>query len=245
LCMTSCGDQQTELESVPTQAEVAIAPLEVDSLAINAKKALLAYPALTDANCEQFLLDWAKNRPDRRYKLSTSMGEIGLETFSDAPLHSANFQYKVKRGYYMPSEFVRIVPEFVVQGGNSEDTRAQEMRSSVQTGCIFAERWPWDARTRAIRINDRLPMIFTWWWVEGLRVQNSLVWSVKRASRTLKLKKSGMSGKAERHILTLNTPYLAKWFQVLKCWICWLKWIQMQAIGHCGVKNFAWKLWLT
>ncbi len=139
LCMTSCGDQQTELDSVPIQAEVAIAPLEVDSLAINAKKALLAYPALTDANCEQFLLDWAKNRPDRRYKLSTSMGEIALETFSDAPLHSANFQYKVKRGYYMPSEFVRIVPEFVVQGGNSEDSRAQEMRWLIGKHTLPAE----------------------------------------------------------------------------------------------------------
>ena len=67
------------------------------------------------------------------------MGEIGLETFSDAPLHSANFQYKVKRGYYMPSEFVRIVPEFVVQGGNSEDTRAQEMRWLIGKHTLPAE----------------------------------------------------------------------------------------------------------
>ena len=54
-------------------------------------------------------------------EVETKYGTMTLELFDDVPLHAANFRYKVERGYYRPSEFVRVVPEFVVQGGNSED----------------------------------------------------------------------------------------------------------------------------
>lgn len=111
----------------------------VDSLAIKAKQAILAYPALTDSNCEEFLLTWAAEHPEHRFELTTSKGDMLLETFDDVPLHSANFHYKVARKYYAPSEFVRIVPDFVVQGGNSEDTRAQELRWLIGKHTLPAE----------------------------------------------------------------------------------------------------------
>ena len=125
-----CSCESDELPSALAEPDVEPIPLasKVDSLAIEAKKAILAFPALTDDNCEQFLLELAKEMPSSRFELSTSKGQIVLETFGDVPLHSANFAYKVARNYYAPSEFVRIVPDFVVQGGNSEDTRAQELR---------------------------------------------------------------------------------------------------------------------
>lgn len=143
--ITSCGESSSNInaaaeanlaqkDALPS-AEVSIA----DSLAIAAKKAMLAYPALSNENCEEFLLSWVKDHPQDRFLLSSSKGEMVLETFDDVPLHSANFKYKVARNYYAPSEFVRIVPEFVVQGGNSEDTRAQEMRWLIGKHTLPAE----------------------------------------------------------------------------------------------------------
>lgn len=103
----------------------------VDSVAIAAKSKILAYPPLTDANCSEFLATWVNEHPDSQGQLievETKFGALTLELYDDVPLHAANFRYKISRGYYAPSEFVRVVPDFVVQGGNSEDPRAQEMR---------------------------------------------------------------------------------------------------------------------
>ena len=126
--LVACEFEHATPVSEGADATSVVVVAEVDSIAIAAKKAMLAFPELTDENCEQFLLDWTAENPNHRFELSTSKGRILLETFADVPLHSANFGYKVARNYYAPSEFVRIVPDFVVQGGNSEDTRAQELR---------------------------------------------------------------------------------------------------------------------
>ena len=107
--------------------------------AVAEKAAILAYRPLTDENCEAFLMDWHDQHREPRIILSTRFGEIELELFDDVPLHSANLRYKISRSYYAPSEFVRVVPDFVVQGGNSEDTRAQELRWLIGKHTLPAE----------------------------------------------------------------------------------------------------------
>lgn len=124
---SGCAESQPRSSSVPV-ADVDATPSTADSAAIAAKAKILAYPPLTDANCEEFLSEWEPDFPGALIEVETKYGPMTLELFEDVPLHTANFRYKAQRGYYQPSEFVRVVPEFVVQGGNSEDPRAQEMR---------------------------------------------------------------------------------------------------------------------
>jgi len=138
----SCGGGNPDPDLQTTSfkgPELFLEDVIIDSLAVQAKQAMLAYPALSNSNCEEFLSDWSAVHVCNRFQLSTSKGEMVLETFDDVPLHSANFHYKVARNYYAPSEFVRIVPEFVVQGGNSEDTRAQELRWLIGKHTLPAE----------------------------------------------------------------------------------------------------------
>jgi cyclophilin family peptidyl-prolyl cis-trans isomerase len=56
--------------------------------------------------------------------ISTSLGDIRLILFSDTPLHRANFLKKAKGGFYNGTTFHRVIPQFMVQGGdaNSKDT---------------------------------------------------------------------------------------------------------------------------
>ena len=52
---------------------------------------------------------------------------------------SNNFLYKVYRRYFDPSEFTRVVPDFVVQGGNSEEERPQQLRFLIGQHTLPAE----------------------------------------------------------------------------------------------------------
>jgi peptidyl-prolyl cis-trans isomerase A (cyclophilin A) len=97
------------------------------------------YASLTNENCTFFLTDWHTEHRDPYIRMTTDWGDIVVELFDDVPLHSANFRYKVHRGYYAPTEMVRIVPEFVVQGGNSEEDLAQELRWLIGKHTLPAE----------------------------------------------------------------------------------------------------------
>jgi cyclophilin family peptidyl-prolyl cis-trans isomerase len=64
-----------------------------------------------------------KSKKDEVVTISTSLGDIRLILFTDTPLHRANFLKKAKDGFYNGTTFHRVIPQFMVQGGdaNSKD----------------------------------------------------------------------------------------------------------------------------
>ena len=55
--------------------------------------------------------------------LKTSMGEITLELYWDhAPRTCNNFKELAKKGYYRGTVFHRVIPDFMVQGGDPTGT---------------------------------------------------------------------------------------------------------------------------
>ena len=83
----------------------------------------IGYPKLTNENAEEFLIKWGEENPITNVILETKHGEIELELYHDTPLHSLIFLYKIHSQYYTDTEFTRVVPEFVIQGGNSEEEK--------------------------------------------------------------------------------------------------------------------------
>ena len=64
------------------------------------------------------------SRKDEVVTISTSLGDIRLILFSDTPLHRANFLKKAQGGLYNGTTFHRVIPNFMVQGGdpNTKDS---------------------------------------------------------------------------------------------------------------------------
>jgi peptidyl-prolyl cis-trans isomerase B (cyclophilin B) len=65
-----------------------------------------------------------KSKKDEVVTISTSLGDIRLILFTDTPLHRENFLKKAKSGFYNGTTFHRVIPQFMVQGGdaNSKDS---------------------------------------------------------------------------------------------------------------------------
>lgn len=58
-------------------------------------------------------------------KIKTSKGDICLQLFPEvAPMTVTNFVYLAKRGYYNGLKFHRVIPDFMIQGGDPTGTGA-------------------------------------------------------------------------------------------------------------------------
>ena len=97
------------------------------------KSVLLEEPeiVLDEKNAIPFLFEYQKQDLPDRVKISTRFGEIILELFDEAPYHKANFIYLTRLGYFNDSFFHRVVPNFVIQGGNSDHPNTPKKRRLI------------------------------------------------------------------------------------------------------------------
>lgn len=77
---------------------------------------VLAFSSCADADDE-------KKPKDVRVVMETSKGDVHLTVFaSKTPLTAANFLNLAKRGYYDGLSFHRVIPNFMIQGGDPTAT---------------------------------------------------------------------------------------------------------------------------
>ena len=121
------GEKNTEVKKIQSEKSIT-SPIDKELEERVAAMLGIGYPKLSNENAEEFLLKWGEENAIRNVILETKHGEIELELFDETPLHSLNFLYKIHRQYYTETEFTRVVHEFVIQGGNSEEETPQQQR---------------------------------------------------------------------------------------------------------------------
>ena len=86
---------------------------------------------LSENNAIDFFFDYAKKTKENRVRLTTSMGSFTIQLYNNVPYHKANFIYLTKKGYFNNTQFHRVVPDFIIQGGNSDDKETSTKRKSI------------------------------------------------------------------------------------------------------------------
>lgn len=94
---------------------------------------------LNQENHEAYLRQYFKDNPERKFKLTTRLGDVKVRLFEDTPLHTANFIMLIKRGYFDNTEFTRVAKNFVVQGGNNDSEQEEIKRLLIGNYLIEPE----------------------------------------------------------------------------------------------------------
>lgn len=124
----SCKDTSKKPESTTSTAAV------IDSSQI--KKETIEEPEveefqLTEDNAIDFFFNYEKNLKANKVKITTNLGSFTVELYENVPYHRANFIYLTRNGYFDNTQFHRVVKNFIIQGGNSDDRKTGKKRNEL------------------------------------------------------------------------------------------------------------------
>jgi len=83
---------------------------------------------LNDKNAMDFFLEYEKEHKENKVRIYTSFGNIDILLFDKIKFHRANFIFLVKNKVFDGTQFHRVVKDFVIQGGSSDNKKVVRKR---------------------------------------------------------------------------------------------------------------------
>ena len=128
LCLLfNCEDKQTSKQkSIVVEDSTAIKK-EPQKPKVQERK----YPRLTDKNAMDFFLEFRETNKEDRVRIITDYGNIEVKLYEKTSFHRANFIFLVKQNYFDRTQFYRVINNFIIQGGGSDDFRIAKLRGKI------------------------------------------------------------------------------------------------------------------
>ena len=128
LVLLNCEDKQTSKKIDITVAKDSIITVTKETPKKNTSS---EYPKLTDNNAMEFFLEYEKDNKENKVRITTDFGIIDIQLYDKTKFHRANFIYLAKRKYFDGTQFYRVIKNFVVQGGSSDDYNIAKRRQKI------------------------------------------------------------------------------------------------------------------
>ena len=78
-----------------------------------------------------FLKEYGEKHPENKVRIETPLGSFDILLYETTPYHRANFIYLTKQRYFDNTYFHRVVPGFIIQGGNSDNADTGQKRRKI------------------------------------------------------------------------------------------------------------------
>jgi peptidyl-prolyl cis-trans isomerase A (cyclophilin A) len=130
LLNSSCEDKESKSKKV----EETVTPVVEQSAPEKEEKPVVQireFPRLTDKNAMEFFLVYEKENKENKVRITTDFGEIDILLFNKTKFHRANFIFLTKQQYFNDTQFYRVIDNFMVQAGNSDDRKTTRKRNKI------------------------------------------------------------------------------------------------------------------
>ena len=94
-------------------------------------KQIDSFIKLNEKNAIPFLYEDSKKNLEDKVKISTEYGDIVILLYKNTNIHRSNFIFLIKKKYFDGTIFHRVVPDFIIQGGNSDDSKILLKRRQI------------------------------------------------------------------------------------------------------------------
>ncbi|MDG1778557.1 MAG: peptidylprolyl isomerase [Flavobacteriaceae bacterium] len=103
----------------------------IETKTIESNKKTEPHFLLTDKNVMEFFLEYDKKHKENKVRISTDFGEIDIQLFEATKFHRSNFIYLTKKKYFNNTQFYRVINNYIIQGGNSDDQKTLNKRKKI------------------------------------------------------------------------------------------------------------------
>ena len=86
---------------------------------------------LNEKNAIPFLFEYSKKNLENKVRISTEYGDIDIFLYKNTNIHRSNFIFLTKNKYFDGTIFHRVVPNFIIQGGNSDNSKVMKKRRQL------------------------------------------------------------------------------------------------------------------
>lgn len=125
----NCEDKQTKKKIIP---ETTITKKEKKKIA---KDAIITpeteFPKLNSKSAMAFFLDYDKHHKENKVRITTDFGTIDILLYNETKFHRSNFIFLTKQKYFNDTQFYRVINNYIVQAGNSDDRKTARKRSNI------------------------------------------------------------------------------------------------------------------
>ena len=129
LILMNCEDKQSKNKNINNAVETKEKSIENDTSKEVASEN--EYPILDDENAVPFFSEYDKKNKENKVRIITDFGDIEILLYNDTKYHRSNFIYLTKRHYFDDTQFYRVINNFVVQAGNSDDKKIGQKRVKI------------------------------------------------------------------------------------------------------------------
>ena len=64
-------------------------------------------------------------------RIVTDYGNIDIELFEETKFHRSNFIFLAKQGYFDDTQFYRVIENYIIQGGSTDDREVMRKRGPI------------------------------------------------------------------------------------------------------------------
>ena len=125
----NCEDKQSKKKTVQQPDSTKIIKKKVSKKDIETKKR--KYPKLDSKKAMEFFLEYDKKHKENKVRITTDFGTIDILLFEETKFHRSNFIFLTKQKYFNGTQFYRVIDNFMVQAGNSDDKITMNKRNTI------------------------------------------------------------------------------------------------------------------
>ncbi|MFD2099219.1 peptidylprolyl isomerase [Flagellimonas iocasae] len=127
----SCGESPKKKTSSKETNTAPIDSVQQEDLQDESEEEEEEAFVLDEENAIDFFFNYQKKLKKNKVKITTTMGSFTVQLYDDVPYHKANFIYLARKKYFDSTQFHRVVKDFIIQGGNSDDRRTAQKRGDI------------------------------------------------------------------------------------------------------------------
>jgi len=128
----SCEDKKTtKTKSTKNIDTITVETKQVKVEKSSSKNKKRKYPYLNDKNAMEFFLQYEKEHKENKVRIVTDYGNIDILLFDKTKFHRANFIFLAKQHYFDSTQFYRVIPNYIIQGGSTDDRDVMAKRNTI------------------------------------------------------------------------------------------------------------------